>query len=66
MKSPSGTPADAPFTGASLYHCLSAAVFAAVALLGTATVCAQGYPSRPVVIINPFPGGATEIGARIY
>jgi tripartite-type tricarboxylate transporter receptor subunit TctC len=24
------------------------------------------WPSKPVVIINPFPGGNTEIGARLY
>ena len=33
---------------------------------GTAQAQANNYPSRPVVIINPFPGGATDIGARIY
>ena len=41
-------------------------MLAAAAVLGATTACAQSYPSRPVIIINPFPGGATEIGARIY
>ena len=29
-------------------------------------VLAQSYPTRTVTIINPFPGGATEIGGRVY
>ena len=30
------------------------------------SAAAQAYPVKPVTIINPFPGGATEIGARVY
>ncbi len=39
-------------------------------LLCHSTVNAQAdrgsYPSRPVTIINPFPGGAIDVGTRLY
>ncbi len=66
MKNRFRTSAKALFAVGPLRQHLARAAFAATALLGAASACAQAYPSRPVVIINPFPGGATEIGARIY
>jgi len=43
-----------------------AATVAAIAVLGSAAVLADTYPSRPVTLIAPFPpGGSTDVLARI-
>src|SRR5262245_63144194 len=46
---------------------LALALFAALAIIGRATEAgAQDYPSRPIMLIVPFPaGGSTTVMARI-
>lgn len=42
------------------------ASLAAAGALQPGAALAQAWPTKPVVIVNPFPGGNTEIGARLY
>ena len=45
---------------------VAGAAFALAALLGTTSVQAQGYPSRPITVIIPFAGGsASDVVTRI-
>ena len=49
-----------------LRRCLTSAPLAAAFFFATATACAQGYPSKPIRLISPYPpGGGTDASARI-
>jgi tripartite-type tricarboxylate transporter receptor subunit TctC len=42
-----------------------AAVFAAVSATTALPAAAQGYPSKPIHVVVPFPAGGTDVTARI-